>query len=149
MLCNTEGQVRAETSTLEPSASVLQGYAQGCVEYLWLGLGKQLQQASGVAEAELEGDGLQPAAAAAAAVSDGSGGSSSGSFRTRGGDEVLTPELQKVWSMYSNCLFEAKSLYQSEWQRKELREEWCRTAMQAVLHVIAAKLCLRLSCLIR
>jgi hypothetical protein len=39
---------------------------------MWLGLGKQLQQASGVAEAELEGDGLQPAAAAAEGGSDAS-----------------------------------------------------------------------------
>jgi hypothetical protein len=75
MLDYAQRQVWSKVPAAE--APVLQKYAEGCVEHVWLSLGKQLQRAAGVAEAELEGDGSQPADAAAA-------GSSSSDSRDEG-----------------------------------------------------------------
>jgi hypothetical protein len=67
MLNFTMKQVALRVSVL--GASEQQAFAEGCVEYIWSGLGKQLQRAAGVAEAELEGDSSQPAAAACSSSS--------------------------------------------------------------------------------
>jgi hypothetical protein len=106
-------------------ASVWQGYAKSCVESIWLGLGKQLQQASGVAEAELEENAhdaqvTSASAATAAEVDDGSATPAwQWSAGLRGGATLQLPadavgRLQLVWSTYSRCLFGAIGLYQGE-----------------------------------
>ena len=91
-------------------------YAEGCLRYIWSSLGKQLQRAAGVSEAELEGDG---SAAAAAACSSSS---SREDFR-REGVEVDLPadaaaRLRMMWDEYSKCLFGAITLYRGKQQRR-------------------------------
>jgi hypothetical protein len=111
LLNSTHLQVVTGTSAAAPA--VLQRYAERCLEYIWLGLGKQLQQASGVAEAELEGDGAQAAAAEAAAAAGDAGSSRwlDSTSRMEGGELRLPADaagrLQMVWGLYSKCLFEA------------------------------------------
>jgi hypothetical protein len=86
---------------------VREGYARGCLEYVWSGLGKQLLTAAGVTDAELEGDGPEGAAADRPV------------FQTtlmREGTAVEVPadaqeRLCMVWGHFGNCLFYAIRLY--------------------------------------
>jgi hypothetical protein len=110
MLKCASKQVALGLCSLEPAAQ--QAYAEGCVEYVWSGLGKQLQRAAGVAEAELEGDGSQPAAAA-------DGDSISKGVVILDGVRVELPaddceRLRMLWEEYSGCLFSATVLYAGE-----------------------------------
>jgi hypothetical protein len=81
---------------------------------MWLGLGKQLQRASGVAEAELEGDGSQ---AAAGASDSQSSRWADATVASDGGNFKLPPDaasrLSMLWQDCSRCLFMAVSFYQS------------------------------------
>jgi hypothetical protein len=103
---------------------VREEYAEGCRRYIWSSLGKQLQRAAGVSEAELEGDGSAAAAAAAAACSSSS---SREEFR-REGVEVDLPadaaaRLRMMWDEDSKCLFGAITLYRGKQQRRA--QAWC------------------------
>jgi hypothetical protein len=109
MINFTAAQAESGVSVLP--ALVQRQYAEGCVLCVWSVLGKQLQQAAGVAEAELEGDGSQPGDAAEA------GSNSSGGPLYREGVEVEVPgdaaaRMQMLWEEYSRCLFGAIMLYQ-------------------------------------
>jgi hypothetical protein len=102
-------QAGCGVSTLSPAAQ--KQYAGGCVEYIWSGLGKQLQRTAGVAEAELEGDSSQPAAAAAG---DSSSSSSKQVYSQlmREGVEMDLPadaggRLRMLWEEFGVCLFTA------------------------------------------
>jgi hypothetical protein len=113
LLSSAQVQVVTGTTAIEPAD--MQRYAHSCLECVWLGLGKQLQQASGVAEAELEGDGSSQAAAAAGGDEYSSRWLDSAS--TLGGGELHLPadaagRLQMVWEVYSKCLFESTALYE-------------------------------------
>jgi len=88
-----------------------------CAQHLWLSLGKQLLEASGVDESDLEGDGSQPAATTAAAAA--AGGSSTGVTLKREGVEVNLPadvaaRMQLVWDAYGRSLFCAIRMYRGE-----------------------------------
>jgi hypothetical protein len=126
LLNYAQAQQMEGVSAVEPS--VMQQNTQGIVEAIWCSPGKQLQQACGVAEADLEGDGLQLAAdeVLAAASYSISGASSRVQDTWR---RMLTANLvekpadpdgkmaRSVWSLYGDCLWRALSLYQSECQR--------------------------------
>jgi hypothetical protein len=112
-------RAQATTDRVAPEASRVHSYAEGCVGYIWLGLGKQLQQASGVAEAELEGYSHQLATAAAAGGSPTSRSQRPEVMQTSNSGSVQTPadaaaRLQVLLSMHGRCLFGAISLYQGE-----------------------------------
>jgi hypothetical protein len=88
--------------------STRQRYAAGCLEYVWGSLGKLLLRASGVVEADLEGngEGSQPAA------------QTLNNFTiSRGGVELTVPadavtRLRVVSSQYSSCVLFAMKHYQ-------------------------------------
>lgn len=91
--------------------SVREGYARSCLEYIWLGLGKQLLTAAGVTEAELEGDGVEGATA------DRPDAFVYPTTLMRDGSKVEIPgdaqeRLRMVWGHFGNCLFYAVRLYE-------------------------------------
>jgi hypothetical protein len=101
-------------------AATQQAFAERCVEYIWSGLGKQLQRAAGVAEAELEGDGSQPAAAVTGSSSSSSSSREEDAKFKREGVEAELPadavaRMRMLWQAYSPCLFGSILLYKYEW----------------------------------
>jgi len=105
MLTAALGQIETGVCTL--GSSERQRFVDDCVQQLWLGLGKQLLCESGVAVADLEGDGSQPAAAAA--------GDSSMTLKREGVELKLPADvaarMQLVWDEYGRSLFCAIRMY--------------------------------------
>jgi hypothetical protein len=104
MLGNAQGQREVGA----PASVAEQQYAQGCVQHIWLGLGKQLLQASGVPDAKLEGDGSQ-------AASTGASSSSRHQQESTSMPGDAAARLHRVCEEYSKVLFAAMSYYDSEW----------------------------------
>jgi hypothetical protein len=107
MLMLTMGQYQFQHPELvvHPERSVRERYTEQCLEHIWSSLGKQLLRASGVAEAELEGDGSQPAAA---------GGGADDAYAIPA-DEVID-RMRTMWHKYMDCLFYSIRVYKG---RKE------------------------------
>jgi hypothetical protein len=110
MLMLTMGEYQISQVIQHPERSVRERYTEECLEQIWGGLGTQLLKASGVAEAELEGDGSQPAAAAAATTGGGDGDSMGSSIPA---DEVVD-RMRTMWHKYMDCLFHSIRVYQGE-----------------------------------
>jgi hypothetical protein len=89
--------------------SVHESYARGCVKYIWSGLGRQLLTASGVTDADEEGD--------EAAASSQRDTVVNGTTIVQEGGTVELPadaqvRLRMVWGHYSQCLFYAIHYYE-------------------------------------
>jgi hypothetical protein len=90
--------------------SVREGYARGCLEYIWSGLGKQLLTAAGVTDAELDGDGSEGAADRPHALAFTATIMREGTTMEMPAD--AQERLRMVWGLFGNCLFHAIRLYE-------------------------------------